>query len=317
MQAGMACYNASAISFLTEEHAMPLAIIVHGGAGHIAPARFAVAQQGCAAAAQAGWGVLRAGGSALEAVTAAVVSLEDNPTFNAGTGAVLTREGHAELDAGIMDGATLDVGAVAGVRRVKNPILLAREVLKMPQVLLLGDGAEAVAEQQAIPLVDPQHFVDAYRRASSQPLPDDTEPPLRAEGKHGTVGAVALDAAGHIVAAASTGGMANKPPGRVGDTPIAGAGFYAEDGVGGVSCTGQGEAFIRLVVARRACEAMERGAEAQAAADAVIAQLGARTQMEGGLIVIDASGHIGFARNTPAMSYAFCTEGMAAPQAGI
>ncbi len=296
---------------------MPLALIVHGGAGAIAPARFTAAQAGCAAAAQAGWDVLCAGGSALEAVTAAVVALEDNPTFNAGTGAVLTREGHAELDAGIMDGATLDVGAVAGVRRVKNPILLARQILPLPQVLLLGSGAEAVAEQHSIPLVDPQHFIEAYRRAPSEPQPDDAEPSLRVEGKHGTVGAVALDGAGHIVAAASTGGMANKPPGRVGDTPIAGAGYYAEDGVGGVSCTGQGEAFIRLVVARRVCEAIERGADAQAAADAVIAQLGARTQMEGGLIVIDAAGHIGFARNTAAMSYAFCTESMATPQAGI
>jgi beta-aspartyl-peptidase (threonine type) len=295
---------------------MPLALIVHGGAGAIAPHRFAAAKAGCAAAAQIGWEMLRQGGSALEAVTAAVVALEDNPTFNSGTGAVLTKDGHAELDAGIMEGASLGVGAVAGLRRIKNPIVLARHVLALPQVLLLGEGAEELAAARGMPFVDPQHFVDAYRREPSQPMPDD-EASLRAEGKHGTVGAVALDAEGHVVAAASTGGVANKLPGRVGDTPIAGAGFYAEDGVGGVSCTGQGEAFIRLAIARRACEALERGAEAQAAANEVIAHLGARVHGEGGLIIIDAAGRIGFARNTPAMSYAYCLDGMPAPIAGI
>ena len=296
---------------------MPLALIVHGGAGAIPPHRRAAAQAGCAAAAQSGWDILRQGGTALDAVTAAVTALEDDPTFNAGTGAVLTKEGHAELDAGIMDGATLNVGAVAGVRQVKNPIILARHVLALPQVLLLGEGAEALAAAMGMPFVSPQHFIDAYRRAPSQPLSDAEIASLQAEGKHGTVGAVALDAQGHIVAAASTGGVANKPVGRVGDTPIAGAGFYAEDGVGGVSCTGQGEAFIRLAVARRVCEALEQGAGAQTAADRIITLLGARIAGEGGLIAIDASGRIGFARNTTAMSYAYCTEGMEAPIAGI
>jgi beta-aspartyl-peptidase (threonine type) len=256
--------------------------------------------------------MLRQGGSALEAVTAAIRALEDDPTFNAGTGAVLTKEGHAELDAGLMEGETLQVGAVAGVRRIKNPIILARMVLALPQVLLLSEGAEALAESRGMAFVPPEHFIQAYRREPSQPLPD-----LQREGKHGTVGAVALDAAGHFAAGASTGGVANKPVGRVGDTPIAGAGFYAEDGIGGVSCTGQGEAFIRMTVARRVCEAIERGDDAQLAADRVIVMLGARVGGEGGLIAIDASGRIGFARNTPAMSYAYCTEGMAAPSAGI
>lgn len=295
---------------------MPLAIIVHGGAGAIAARRFAAAQAGCATAARLGWQILRQGGSALDAVTAAVMSLEDDPTFNAGTGAVLTRDGHAELDAGMMDGTTLDVGAVAGLRRLKNPIALAREVLTLPQVLLLSEGAEALAEARGMPFVDPQHFVAAYQREPEESWRG-ASPTLNEEGKHGTVGAVALDAAGHIVGAASTGGIANKLPGRVGDTPIAGAGFYAEDGVGGVSCTGQGEAFIRFAAARRVCEALERGQSAQAAADAIIAQLGARTGGQGGLIVIDANGQVGFARNTPAMSYAFCIGEMDEPEAGI
>jgi L-asparaginase / beta-aspartyl-peptidase len=287
---------------------MTIAIIVHGGAGTIAPERHAASKAGCQSAARAGWRILRQGGSALEAVTAAVIVLEDDPTFNAGTGAVLTRDHLAELDAGIMDGATLHVGAVAGLRRIKNPILLARQVLTMPQALVIGQGAEDLAAEAGLPFVDPQHFVDAYRRDPVEEPPDD---------KHGTVGVVALDDAGNIVAAASTGGMAGKIPGRVGDTPIAGAGFYAENGIGGVSCTGQGEAFIRFVAARRACEALEQGISAQEAAERVIAQLGQRTGGTGGMIVINATGGIGHARNTSQMSYAFCTGDMDEPEAGI
>ena len=292
---------------------MPIALIVHGGAGTIAPQRHEAARLGCAAAAQVGWAVLQRGGSALDAVTTAVSALEDNPTFNAGTGAVLTRDGYAELDAGIMDGATLGVGAVAGLRRIKNPILLARAVLDLPQVLVLGEGAEALAAERGIAFVDPAHFVQAYQREPSQPLPDDAAATLQHEGKHGTVGAVALDAQGHIVAAASTGGVAGKLPGRVGDTPIAGAGFYAEDGVGGISCTGQGEAFIRLSVARRLAEALERGADVATAAGQVIALVGKRVSGEGGIIAINAAGRIGFAHNTRDMSYAYYQEGMSEP----
>ncbi len=247
---------------------------------------------------------------------AAVVALEDDPTFNAGTGAVLTAAGHAELDAGIMDGATLGVGAVAGVRRIQNPILLAQAVLASPQVLLLGEGAEALAATQGIPFIDPMHFVQSYQRMPSQPLPADASG-LDHEGKHGTVGAVALDAAGHIVAAASTGGYLGKPEGRVGDTPIAGAGFYAEDGVGGIACTGDGEAFIRMQVARRVAEALGRGMDAQAAASQVINVVQTRIGGTGGLIVIDATGRVGFARSTVNMSYAYFTEGLSAPVVGI
>ncbi len=247
---------------------------------------------------------------------ATVVALEDDPTFNAGTGAVLTSTGHAELDAGLMNGTTLDVGAVAGLRRIKNPIVLARAVLASPQVLLLGDGAEALARAQGVAFVDPEHFVRSYQRSPSQPMAADAGA-LDREGKHGTVGAVALDAQGHIVAAASTGGYHGKPAGRVGDTPIAGAGFYAEDGIGGVSSTGEGEAFIRLMAARRVAEALEAGLDAQAAVTRVIALVGARVDGTGGLIAIDAAGRVGFARNTANMSYAYLTEGMDEPTAGI
>jgi L-asparaginase / beta-aspartyl-peptidase len=300
---------------------MPLALVVHGGAGAIAPERHQSARDGCAAAALAGWQILRSGGSALDAVSAAVVALENNPAFNAGTGSVLTRDGIAELDAGIMDGATLSVGAVAGLHRIKNPILLARRMLDSPEVLLIGDGAETFAADQGFPFCDPDDLITAAMRERWQASHSDGESTGEtlsdAEGKHGTVGAVALDAAGHIVASASTGGVMNKPAGRVGDTPIAGAGFYAEDGIGGVSCTGRGEDFIRLAIARRVIELLARGDGAQGAADASIALLGERIGGTGGLIVVDRAGRVGFARNTTAMSYAFMTDGMDAPQAGV
>lgn len=303
--------------YVEERAAMGLALIVHGGAGTIAPHRHADAKTGCATAAALGWQILRAGGTALDAVTAAIVSLENNPTFNAGTGAVLTREGHAEHDVGIMDGATLDVGAAAGLRRVKNPILLARHILVGPQVFMAGAGAEALAAENSLELCDPDYFISAYQNIPSHKQAATANSLHDPEGKHGTVGAVALDAQGNIVAAASTGGVHGKPSGRIGDTPIAGAGFYAENGIGGAASTGNGEAFIRLALARRALEQIERGQSAQQAADAAITLLGTKVQGDGGIIVIDAAGRIGFARNTTGMSYAFCTGDMTDPEAGI
>ncbi len=189
---------------------MPSAIIVHGGAGAIPPELSEVYQAGCKEAALIGWRILQAGGAALDAVEAAVRSLEDNPYYNAGTGAGPTEEGKVELDAGMMDGYRLDVGAVADVERIKNPISLARKVLESPHVLLVGRMPE----------------------------------------KHGTVGAVALDDLGRLAAATSTGGILNKYPGRVGDTPLVGCGFYADENAA-ISCTGHGEDFIRLLIAKR------------------------------------------------------------------
>ncbi len=314
---------------------MALAVIVHGGAGLIPADRHAAASDGCRAAALAGWQALLAGGSALDAVQAAIMALEDNPGFNAGTGAVLTVDGRPELDAGLMDGETLDVGAVAGVQRVKNPIRLARAVLASPHALLVGSGAELFATEAGLPLCDANDLVTEAQRArwergyrdgddvnvgpalggldvgafSENVHADDT--------KHGTVGAVAIDAAGRVAAGASTGGIAAKHPGRVGDTPLAGCGFAAEHGLGGVSCTGRGEDFIRLTLARRALDLIARGMSAQAAADAAIHLLGERVGGSGGLIILDAQGRPGFARNTPTMAYAYMLEGADAPVAGV
>ncbi len=316
---------------------MGLALIVHGGAGMIPPERFDAARAGCRAAVEAGWRVLLAGGSALDATQAAIMALEDDPSFNAGTGAVLTADGRAELDAGLMDGETLGVGAVAGVQRVKNPIALARAVMASPHVLLVGPGAELFASESGIALCDPEELVTPEQRARwrrgyrdgddvnagpamggldvggvGQSAPIHTD-----DHKHGTVGAVAIDARGRIAAGASTGGIAAKHPGRVGDTPLPGCGFIAENGLGGVSSTGHGEDFIRLTLARRALDYMEGGMSAQAAAEAAIRLLGERLGGHGGLITLDAQGRPGFARNTPAMAYAYMLEGAAEPVAGV
>ncbi len=314
-----------------------MAIIVHGGAGTIAPERHAAAREGCLTAAQAGWEVLLRGGSAMDAIEAAIMALEDNPGFNAGTGGVLTKDGRAQLDAGVMDGETLDVGAVAGVERIKNPVALARLVSASPHVLLVGTGAELFAEEQGVALVDPKTLVTAaqlerwergYRDGDDvnvgaklvadsglDALPDEH---IHADGdKHGTVGAVAIDRHGRIAAGASTGGMAGKHPGRVGDTPLVGCGYYAETPIGGASCTGHGEHFMRLLLAKRAVDLLERGMSAQAAADAAIETLSQRTGGTGGLILLDAEGNVGFARNTDAMAYAYMLEETREPEAGV
>ena len=328
---------------------MGRAIIVHGGAGLIPPDRYETAREGCRAAAAAGWRVLAAGGPALDAVEEAITALEDNPGFNAGTGAVLTSDGRVQLDCGVMDGASLNVGAIAGVERVKNPIRVARAVLASPHVLLVGAGAEEFARESGITLCDPADLITPYQYARWQRgyrpgdgahagteldalLMESAEPeepfatnghkpadePVHADDtKHGTVGAVAVDDAGNIVASASTGGRAGKHLGRVGDTPLPGCGFYAENSIGGVSCTGDGEDFIRLLLAKRVADYLAAGLSAQGAASAAIRLLGERTTGEGGLIVLDSQGHVGYARNSATMAHAYMHDGMETPFAGV
>jgi L-asparaginase / beta-aspartyl-peptidase len=342
---------------------MGRAIIVHGGAGLIPPDRYDAARAGCQAAAEAGWRILRMGGSALDAVEAAIMTLEDNPAFNAGTGAVLTSDGRVQLDCGVMDGVSLNVGAIAGVERIKNPIRVARAVLASPHVLLVGAGAEEFAQESGIALCDPDELITPYQRARWQrgyrpgdgahagsELDDEianadaahkahdashprhpkhasnghkasiglNTPPVHSDDvKHGTVGAVAIDDNGTIVASASTGGRAGKHLGRVGDTPLPGCGYYAEGGIGGISCTGDGEDFIRLLLAKRVADYLSAGLSAQSAATAAVRLLSERTTGEGGLIVLDSQGRVGYARNSETMAHAFMSDGMAAPFAGV
>lgn len=261
-------------------------IIVHGGARTIAPDRIDANRAGCAAAAEAGAAVLRRGGSAVDAARIAVCMLEDDPTFNAGHGSVANAAGEVEMDAGIMDGATLAVGAVAAVQRLRNPIETAAAMLAAPPVLLVGAGAESFARDVGLPVMD-------------QPV----EAGDVASPGHDTVGCVALDRAGHFAAATSTGGLAGTMPGRVGDAPLPGGGFYADDMIGGVSLSGDGEAIARLLLGACVMRAMEEApaAEAARAIHGPLHRLGA----EAGVIAIDASGRIGLAHNSEHFAVAF------------
>jgi len=272
-----------------------LAIAVHGGAGAaprapLSPAQQTLYREGLAAALDAGYAVLERGGASLDAVMAAVVQLEDNPLFNAGRGAALTREGAAELDACIMDGARQRAGAVAAVRHVQHPIELARRVMeKSRHVLLVGAGAEEFALEEGLALVPNEYFRTAERvqqlQHSLQGTPGSELVP------QGTVGAVACDARGHLAAATSTGGMTAKRHGRVGDSPLVGAGTFARDGACAVSATGHGELFIRSVAAYHVCVSVEcRGLSLAAAVHETLRERILPLGGQGGIIAVDASG---------------------------
>lgn len=298
-------------------------MVIHGGAGTISrqamtPEREAAYRAGLERALRAGHAVLQRGGTSLDAVQAAIIVMEDDSLFNAGKGAVLNAEGNAELDAAIMNGATLAAGSVAGIHRTKNPITLARAVMeKSPHVMMVGDGAELFGRQQGITMVDPGYFITAPRRASweRQRAADSaraatgggtamTEPAYSVpdERKFGTVGAVALDQAGNLAAGTSTGGTQMKRYGRVGDAPIIGAGTYANNRSCAVSATGTGEYFIRNTVAHSICALMEYGRLplAQAADSIVMRQLVAQNG-DGGVIAIDRQGNWAWPFNTSGM----------------
>jgi beta-aspartyl-peptidase (threonine type) len=286
------------------------AIVIHGGAGTLTRHETSAGQealytQGLDAALEAGFSVLERGGSSLDAVTAAVVSLEDNPLFNAGRGAVLTRDGMAELDASIMDGATLAAGAVCGLRHIRNPIQLARRVMeKSSHVMLVGEGAEDFARSQGLELVSNEYFRTPVRQQQLHRLLQgsaEKENDLLAHGATGTVGAVALDSRGNVAAATSTGGMTGKRWGRVGDSPIIGAGTYASNRSCAVSATGHGEYFIRTAVAHDICARMSYGklSLAEAAGQTLdhMKMLGGN----GGVIAIAPGGEIAMAFNSDGM----------------
>ncbi|MGE0582176.1 MAG: isoaspartyl peptidase/L-asparaginase family protein [Steroidobacteraceae bacterium] len=283
-------------------------IAIHGGAGTLPRADMTPGQEsayraGLAAALDAGFAVLDRGGSSLDAVTAAVRILEDDPLFNAGRGAVLTHEGTVELDASIMEGRGLAAGAIAGVSHVRNPIGLARAVMEhSPHVMLIGAGAEEFAHARGLELVPNDYFRTEIRKAQlRRVLVGDTRPANELSAL-GTVGAVARDSAGNLAAATSTGGMTGKRYGRVGDTPIIGAGTYADNRSGAVSATGHGEFFIRTAVAHDICARVAYGgATLQAAADAVVMDRLAKMGGEGGIIAVGADGQIVMSFNSEGM----------------
>ncbi len=284
------------------------AIAIHGGAGtlpraEMTPDQEAAYRAGLAAALDAGYAVLEGGGTSLDAVTIAVRILEDDPLFNAGRGAVLTHEGTVELDASIMDGRTLAAGAIAGVAHIRNPIELARAVMEhSPHVMLIGTGAEEFAHTRNIAFVANDYFKTETRKAQlRRVLVGDTRPANELSAL-GTVGAVARDQAGNLAAATSTGGMTGKRYGRVGDSPIIGAGTYADNGSCAISATGHGEYFIRTAVAHDICARVAYGgATLQQAADAVVMQRLAKLGGEGGIIAVDASGQVVMSFNSEGM----------------
>ena len=299
-------------------------LAIHGGAGTLnksqyTPALEAKYKSGLDSALLVGNAILEKGGTALDAVEATVKVLENNPLFNAGKGAVFTNEGVNELDAAIMDGKTLAAGSIAGVRTIKNPITAARAVMeKSEHVLLSGRGAETFAAAQGIEIVDPSYFytperwkglqrakqrdsLDQLKKAGQVAYKTDIEEQRRKD-KYGTVGAVALDTHGNLAAATSTGGMTNKKWGRIGDAPIIGSGTYANNNTVAISCTGWGEYFLRLVMAKSISDRMEFGGQSLAlASETLVMKELPALGGDGGLIAVDKNGNI---------ALPFCTEGM-------
>lgn len=276
-------------------------LILHGGAGAQAPTQRQDRERGLRRAFETAWAILQQNGSALDAVVSAVVELENDPAFNAGIGACLTEDGTVELDASLMEGTTFGAGAVGVVRTVRNPILLAKAVMESHRhVFLVGEGAERFARDHGFPSVQQGELITPRQRQRWQQSRQDSP---------GTVGAVACDRQGHLAAATSTGGMANKISGRIGDSAIIGAGTYADDALGAGSATGKGESIIRTTLTRTAVEWLRDGRDPARAARRAIELLEKRSQSEAGLILIDSLGRVGYAHNAPTMNVAFVSGG--------
>jgi len=318
----------SMICFSQNNSSKKFVIVIHGGAGTIlksqmTPEKEKAYQQGLNDALQKGYEVLSKGGTALDAVEATIEVMEDNPLFNAGKGSVFTHEGKNEMDAAIMDGKMLKAGAVAGVTNIKNPITAARAVMdKSGHVMMAGKGAEQFAAQQGCTIVDPSYFFTEDRwRALQKAKADDSvqhfqrdtsksflKQPENKDYKYGTVGCVALDVYGNLAAGTSTGGMTNKKFGRIGDSPIIGAGTYANNSTCAISCTGYGEYFMRLVMAKSVSDRMELAHETlQQAADEMIMHRLGELGGDGGLIAVDKDGNIAMPFNTTGMYRGYMT----------
>ena len=300
---------------------MKPSLIVHGGAWDIPDEAVDACNSGCRRALAAGWSILAGGGSALDAVEAAIIVLEDDPVFDAGFGSHLNLDGLVECDAIVMNAATLRAGAAAGLQRIKNPIRLARKVMEQSNhMMLVAQGAERFAAQHGIELCDPEELISPAERDAWSKCKQDKHAAEHHRGhEQGTVGAVALDAKGHLFAATSTGGTCCKLPGRVGDSPLIGCGCYADAEAGGVSCTGYGEAIMKVVLAKAAVDFLRRPATcldspagascdlstADIAAREAIHLLGKRTHATGGLILLDHQGNPALAFNTPRMAHGY------------
>jgi len=319
---------------------MKPSLIVHGGAWDIPNEAVDACKAGCRRALEAGWAVLRGGGAALDAVEAAIMVLEDDPVFDAGFGSHLNFDGRVECDAIVMNGASLRAGAVAALQRVRNPIRAARAVLEhSSHMMLVAEGAERFARDHGVPLCDPAELICDAERVAWQLCREDSHAAEHHRGhEQGTVGAVAIDARGQLYAGTSTGGTCCKLPGRVGDSPLIGCGCYADATSGGVSCTGYGEAIMKIVMAKAACDLLASSPvsehhrelenhnssnihsvkppaepthpsgenfRAMLVARKAVHLLAQRTRGTGGLILLDREGNPGFAFNTPRMAYGY------------
>lgn len=300
-------------------------LIVHGGAWDIPDEAIEACKAGCQRALTVGWSILARGGAALDAVEAAVVILEDDPVFDAGFGSHLNLDGQVECDAIVMDGASLRAGAAAGLKRIRNPIHLARRILEnCPHMMIIADGAERFAAEQGLPLCAPEDLVAESERDAWLKCRNSKHAAAHHRGhEQGTVGAVAIDQEGRLFAATSTGGTCCKLPGRVGDSPLIGCGCYADSQCGGVSCTGLGEAIMKVVMAKTAADYLRRPTSSDAysaafirpkpnvpdvatlAAREAVSLLAQRTHATGGLILLDTQGNPGVAFNTPRMAYGY------------
>ena len=309
---------------MTKSSTSPV-LLVHGGAWAIPADMLAAHRNGVTNARNAGWAVLTRGGTALEAIEAAVTVLEDDDTFDAGRGSFLTSDGHVQLDALMMDGATLRAGGVGCVERLRNPVQAARLVLeKSPHVYFVGPGAEEFVHSLGIPLIDNAELVldrerERLRQAQTRAAAGLKDPTFSGElatipaefSSHDTVGAVALDMHGNLAAATSTGGTLNKTPGRVGDSSLIGCGCYADNDSAATSLTGWGEPIMKLVLGKWTCDRVgfgsDSGSDPQTAASDAIQYLARRLNGHGGIILLDRKGRIGLAHNTPKMAWALAT----------
>lgn len=287
-------------------------LVLHGGAWNIPDGMVEAHLRGTRAALAGGWRVLERGGPALEAVEAAIALMEDDDTFDAGRGSFLTRDGRVQLDALLMDGATLRAGGVGCVERIRNPIRAARKVLEeSPHVYFVGEGAERFAQEHGISLCDNQELVierevQRLKEAQAQAAAGKPQELFAAtDSSHDTVGALALDAHGNLAAGTSTGGTLNKAPGRVGDSSLIGCGCYADNAGAAVSCTGWGEPIMKLVLGKWAADRVGEGLSPAQAASQAMELLERRLDGHGGIIALDARGRMGLAHNTPRMAWAW------------
>ena len=287
---------------------MGIALIVHGGAGDISDSEVEPHRRGVENAARVGWDILRKGGRAVDAVQVAIVAMEDDPEFDAGTGSYLNRDGEVEMDASFMDGRTLDAGAVAGVQRVKNPIILARRVMESEHTLLITRGAEQFAQERGMALIDNVELhtparIAKWKESTANPPTPPSAKYVPASG--GTVGCVAVDQDGNIAAGTSTGGMNFKRAGRVGDSPLIGCGVYADNLLGGASATGWGESITRVVLSKFAVDSLANDRHPSEVARLAIEHLARRVGGVGGVILADRAGRIGYAFNSAHMARAY------------